>query len=91
MARTFVLVHCGWCGAWVWRDVLSGLRKLGHNVNAPTLTGLGERQRCGVATADLGTHIEDLVSPYLDGRPSGGDARRMELCGRSDDVIGSRP
>jgi pimeloyl-ACP methyl ester carboxylesterase len=62
MARTFVLVHGGWCGAWVWRDVLSGLRKLGHRASAPTLTGLGERQRCGVATADLATHIEDVVS-----------------------------
>jgi len=62
MARTFVLVHGGWCGAWVWRDVLTGLHKLGHNASAPTLTGLGERQRCGVATADLGTHIEDVVS-----------------------------
>lgn len=62
MARTFVLVHGGWCGAWVWRDVLSGLRKLGHHASAPTLTGLGERQRCGVATADLAIHIEDVVS-----------------------------
>ena len=62
MARKFVLVHGGWCGAWVWRDVLSGLRKLGHHASAPTLTGLGERQRCGVATADLATHIEDVVS-----------------------------
>jgi len=61
-ARTFVLVHGGWCGAWAWRDVLSGLRKLGHHASAPTLTGLGERQRCGVATADLATHIEDVVS-----------------------------
>jgi pimeloyl-ACP methyl ester carboxylesterase len=62
VARTFVLVHGGWCGAWVWRDLLSGLRKLGHNASAPTLTGLGERQRCGVATADLKTHIEDVVA-----------------------------
>jgi pimeloyl-ACP methyl ester carboxylesterase len=65
MARTFVLVHGGWCGAWVWRDLLSGLRKLGHNASAPTLTGLGERQRCGIATADLGTHIEDVVAHIL--------------------------
>jgi pimeloyl-ACP methyl ester carboxylesterase len=62
VARKFVLVHGGWCGAWVWRDVLSGLRKLGYHASAPTLTGLGERQPCGVATADLATHIEDVVS-----------------------------
>jgi pimeloyl-ACP methyl ester carboxylesterase len=62
MARTFVLVHGGWCGAWVWRDVLSGLRQRGHRASAPTLTGLGERLRCGVATANLTTHIEDVIS-----------------------------
>src|SRR5260370_155469 len=62
MARTFVLVHGGWCGGWGWRDGLGGLRKVGHRASAPTLTGLGERQRCGVATADLATHIEDVVS-----------------------------
>jgi hypothetical protein len=38
--RTFVLVHGAWHGAWVWRDVMPGLRALGHTVTAPTLTGL---------------------------------------------------
>jgi pimeloyl-ACP methyl ester carboxylesterase len=62
MARIFVMVHGGWCGAWVWRNTLSGLGRLGHSASAPTLTGFCERKRCGVATADLSTHIEDVVS-----------------------------
>jgi len=59
--RTFVLIAGGWCGAWAWREVISGLRRLGHNVTAPTLSGLGERRHVGNATADLSTHIEDVV------------------------------
>src|SRR5271155_3021334 len=41
---TFVLVHGAWFGAWVWRDVASGLREMGHVVTTPTLTGVGERR-----------------------------------------------
>jgi hypothetical protein len=28
--HAFVLVHGAWFGAWVWRDVASGLREMGH-------------------------------------------------------------
>ncbi|MEJ0093260.1 MAG: alpha/beta hydrolase [Methylocella sp.] len=60
--RTFVLVHCAWLGGFAWRDVLVRLRALGHTATAPTLTGLGERRHTGNATADLETHIEDIVA-----------------------------
>jgi pimeloyl-ACP methyl ester carboxylesterase len=60
--RTFVLVQGAWHGAWVWRDVMPGLRALGHTVTASTLTGPGERRHVGNDTADLGTHVEDVVS-----------------------------
>jgi pimeloyl-ACP methyl ester carboxylesterase len=60
--RTFVLIAGGWCGAWAWRDVIPGLRGQGHCVTAPTLSGLGERRHTGNATADLSTHIEDVVA-----------------------------
>jgi pimeloyl-ACP methyl ester carboxylesterase len=59
--KTFVLIAGGWCGAWVWRDVIPKLRSLGHHVSAPTLSGLGERRHVGNATADLSTHVEDVV------------------------------
>jgi len=61
-ARTFVLVHGAWYGGWVWRDVAKSLRVMGHNVSAPTLTGLGERRHFGNGVADLDTHIEDVVA-----------------------------
>jgi hypothetical protein len=41
--RTFVLVHGGWHGGWCWRRVADVLRRQGHTVFTPTLTGLGER------------------------------------------------
>ena len=43
MAHTFVLVHGAWHGGWCWRRVADRLRRDGHAVFTPTLTGLGER------------------------------------------------
>ena len=40
---TFVLVHGSWAGSVVWRELAPRLRKAGHDVYAPTLTGAGER------------------------------------------------
>ena len=39
----FVLVHGAWIGGWCWRPNAQALRKAGHEVFTPTLTGLGER------------------------------------------------
>ena len=41
---TFVLVHGGWAGSVVWRLLAPRLRKAGHEVYAPTLTGIGARK-----------------------------------------------
>src|SRR5262245_10593264 len=40
---TYVLVHGAWAGSWKWRFVAPILRRAGHEVFTPTLTGLGER------------------------------------------------
>src|ERR1700719_1639543 len=40
---TFVLVHGAWFGGWVWQKVIPLLEAAGHEVYAPTLTGLAER------------------------------------------------
>jgi len=45
MAHTFMLVHGAWHGGWCWRRVADRLRRDGHAVFTPTLTGLGERAR----------------------------------------------
>jgi pimeloyl-ACP methyl ester carboxylesterase len=58
---TYVLVHGGGHGGWCYQPVARLLRAKGHEVYAPSLTGLGEREhlfRCGV---DLDCHIEDIV------------------------------
>jgi len=57
----FVLVHGAWHGGWCWRQVAALLRKAGHGVHAPSLTGLGERKHLSSEKIDLETHIEDVV------------------------------
>lgn len=62
MAYTFVLVHGAWHGGWCWRRVADRLRRDGHAVFTPTLTGLGERAHLLQPGIDLATHIADVVS-----------------------------
>lgn len=60
--RTYVLVHGAWYGGWVWRDVAPALRRQGHDVFCPTLTGLGSRRHLLSDAVDLETHVTDVVS-----------------------------
>jgi pimeloyl-ACP methyl ester carboxylesterase len=59
---TFVLVHGAWSGGWKWRLVAPMLRRAGHEVFAPTLTGLGERGHLAAASIDLDTQVQDVVA-----------------------------
>jgi pimeloyl-ACP methyl ester carboxylesterase len=59
---TFVLVHGAWHGGWCWRFVRAFLEESGHQVHAPSLTGLGERKHLARPDIDLETHIADVVS-----------------------------
>jgi pimeloyl-ACP methyl ester carboxylesterase len=88
---TFVLVHGAWSGALIWRPIAQALRKAGHEVYAPTLTGLGERRHLLGRGVDLGTHTqdvlgvidyEDLVDVVLVGHSYGG----MVVTGVADAV-----
>ena len=58
---TFVLVHGSWAGSVVWRELAPRLRKAGHEVYAPTLTGLGARKHLLNREIDLDTHIQDVI------------------------------
>ena len=58
---TFVLVHGAWSGSLIWRNVARALRKAGHEVYTPTLTGLGERKHLCNREIDLDTHIQDIL------------------------------
>jgi pimeloyl-ACP methyl ester carboxylesterase len=59
---TFVLVHGGWHGGWCWRRVAPLLRELGHEVHAPTLTGLGDRAHLARPHTGLAAHVRDVLA-----------------------------
>lgn len=59
--HTFVLVHGAWHGGWCWRRVTDLLTARGHEVFAPTLTGVGERAHLAHLPVDLSMQIEDVV------------------------------
>ena len=58
---TFVLVHGAWLGGWCYQRVARLLRRAGHEVYTPTLTGLGERAHLTHASISLDTHIDDVL------------------------------
>lgn len=58
----FVLVHGGGHGGWCYSRVASRLRAAGHEVHAPSLTGLADRKHLLSADVDLDTHITDVVN-----------------------------
>src|ERR1700692_3113703 len=57
----FVLVHGEWCGGWCVQNVIPLLESAGHEVYAPTLTGLAERASELSPEIGLETHIQDIV------------------------------
>jgi pimeloyl-ACP methyl ester carboxylesterase len=59
---TYVLVHGGAHGGWCYQKVARSLRAAGHEVHAPTLTGLGERSHLVSADVDLDLHIRDVTA-----------------------------
>ena len=58
---TFILVHGAWHGGWCWDRVAPLLRGAGHEVHAPTLTGLSERAHLLSPLVGLETHVEDVL------------------------------
>lgn len=74
---TFVIVHGAFGGGWEWTPVAEILRRRGHVVFTPTLTGMGERVHLG-PRAGLNTNILDVVA-LLDFE----DLRDVVLCGAS--------
>ncbi len=58
---TYVLVHGGGHGGWCYQRVARILRGSGHEVYAPTLSGLGERAHLLSKDIDLDLHVRDVV------------------------------
>ena len=59
---TFVLVHGTSCGGWIWNRLSPLLRAAGHEVYAPTLTGVSDRSHLLRCNVDLNTHISDITN-----------------------------
>ncbi len=58
----FVLVHGAWHGGWCWKKVAPILRRAGHHVFTPTMTGLGERVHLRGPEVGLDMHVQDIVN-----------------------------
>lgn len=74
----FVLVHGSFHGGWCWQPVVDRLESLGHQVLAPTLSGLAERRDELSDGIDLYTHIDDIV-----GAVQAAGLNQFVLCGHS--------
>lgn len=74
---TMMIVHGGWGGGWEWTPVSEQLRERGHQVFAPTLTGLGERAHLGEGVG-LSSHIDDVLAVF-----EFEELRDVVLCGHS--------
>ena len=59
---TYVLVHGGGHGGWCYQRVARMLRSAGHEVYAPSMTGLAERSHLLGPHVDLDLHIQDIVA-----------------------------
>lgn len=58
---TFVVAHGAWSAGFVWKKMPSLLRVHGHEIYAPSYTGLGDRVHLLNGWVSLETHIEDIV------------------------------
>ncbi|MFE4197062.1 alpha/beta fold hydrolase [Paenarthrobacter sp. NPDC056912] len=57
---TFILVHGAGTGGWLWDAEAAELRRRGHRVYSPTLSGTGERTNDGGPGISLSTHIAEV-------------------------------
>jgi pimeloyl-ACP methyl ester carboxylesterase len=64
----FVLVHGAWQGGWAWDRVVPLLRARGHQVHAPTLTGVGDRTHLLSPQVGLEAHIQDVIATIANQR-----------------------
>ena len=80
---TFVLVHGAWHGGWCWDRVAPLLRAAGHEVHAPTLTGLSERGHLLSPLVSPSTSTSRTTSSTWVSRPTNGESR----CARSESPV----
>ena len=56
---TYVLLHGGAAGSWIWRDCAQLLRRDGHAVHTVTFTGFAERRHLISRDCTVETHVAE--------------------------------
>lgn len=96
---SYVLVHGALGGGWQFTGVAQRLRRAGHQVYTPTLTGVGERAHLASPEVGLDTHVRDVAATFecegitdavLVGADYGGvviTAAAEELAGRISSLV----
>lgn len=59
---TFVLLHGGAAGAWIWKYTEQALRARGHDVLAVTFTGFADRRHLCSTSSNVETNVADVVN-----------------------------
>jgi pimeloyl-ACP methyl ester carboxylesterase len=59
---TFVLLHGGAAGAWIWKYSADLLRQRGHEVHTVTFTGFAERRHLVSPASTVETHVVDVLN-----------------------------
>lgn len=62
---TFVLLHGGAAGSWIWNPVRDLLRARGHSVTSVTFTGFAERRHLSGKDVNQGVHVTDVVNTLI--------------------------
>src|SRR5271163_1925010 len=59
---TFMLIHGGGAGSWIWRWTVPLLRERGHDVYTTTMTGTGDRRHLLTKDVTIETNVADVVN-----------------------------
>jgi pimeloyl-ACP methyl ester carboxylesterase len=59
---TYVLLHGGGAGSWIWQDCASLLRRDGHAVQTVTFTGFAERRHLISRNCTVDLHVVDVLN-----------------------------
>jgi pimeloyl-ACP methyl ester carboxylesterase len=59
---TYVLLHGGAAGSWIWKYCAQALRRDGHEVHTVTFTGFAERRHLISANSTVETHVVDVLN-----------------------------
>jgi len=58
----FLVAHGAWSGGWIWKKMRPLMAARGHQLYAPTMTGLGDRSHLAHRGIDLEAHIADVLA-----------------------------